>query len=541
MIALPPLDVIEAEIARREAARHSDVHDHEILSSLWTPLPGPQSMAYHSLADETFYGGAPGGGKTDLALGLALTQHRSSIIFRRESTQFLGPDGIIERSRAIIGENGRLNEQLRVWRNLPGGRSLEFGSVKEEKDKNKYKGRPHDLKIFDELPDFTETQYRFLIIWLRTAVVGQRVRVLGTGNPPTTPEGQWVIRYWAPWLDPQHPNPAKPGELRWFATVEGKDAERPNGDPFWVKGDPKCRHRADDSTRKCEQCGAELVKPRSRTFIPARVEDNPYYMATGYVDVLNNLPEPLRSQMRFGNFNAVSRDHEWQLIPTAWVRLAVARGKKLRPRVPLSAVGCDPSRGGIDQFVLAKRYDNFIGRLEKHEGEHVPDGKTGARLIAKSLGPTLMREVVVGIDIIGTAGPAVYDAATDLELRVLGLNGSNKSTARDKSGKLGFINKRAEWHWHMRELLDPESGQDIALPDDPQMVSDLCAPRWKLTPRGIQVEDKLEIKKRIGRSPDAGEAVIYACAEDLQFYALAEDVLGRGEDYDIGSEPREKF
>jgi hypothetical protein len=30
---------------------------------------------------------------------------------------------------------------------------------------------------------------------------------------------------WAPWLDPQHPNPAKPGELRWFTNVDGKDTE----------------------------------------------------------------------------------------------------------------------------------------------------------------------------------------------------------------------------------------------------------------------------------------------------------------------------
>ena len=33
---------------------------------LWRPQPGPQTLAYESPADILFYGGAAGGGKTDL-------------------------------------------------------------------------------------------------------------------------------------------------------------------------------------------------------------------------------------------------------------------------------------------------------------------------------------------------------------------------------------------------------------------------------------------------------------------------------------------
>ena len=36
-------------------------------NTLWSPLPGPQTMAYESEADIIGYGGAAGGGKTDLA------------------------------------------------------------------------------------------------------------------------------------------------------------------------------------------------------------------------------------------------------------------------------------------------------------------------------------------------------------------------------------------------------------------------------------------------------------------------------------------
>ena len=44
----------------------------------------------------------------------------------------------------------------------------------------------------------------------------------------------------------------------------------------------------------------------------------------------------------------------------------------------------------------------------------------------------------------------------------------------------------------------------------PALLADLTAPRWSLKSNGIQIEDKVEIKKRIGRSPDKGEACIYA-------------------------------
>jgi hypothetical protein len=66
----------------------------------------------------------------------------------------------------------------------------------------------------------------------------------------------------------------------------------------------------------------------------------------------------------------------------------------------------------------------------------------------------------------------------------------------------------------VREALDPNSGNEIALPPDPQLKSDLTAPRWSPTPRGVQVEPKDQVVARIGRSPDCGEAVIYALVDE---------------------------
>ena len=54
---------------------------------VWAPEPSnaPQIAAYNSPADILLYGGAAGGGKTDLLLGLAITAHQRAVIFRRAS------------------------------------------------------------------------------------------------------------------------------------------------------------------------------------------------------------------------------------------------------------------------------------------------------------------------------------------------------------------------------------------------------------------------------------------------------------------------
>jgi hypothetical protein len=272
--------------------------------------------------------------------------------------------GIIDRSREVIGTRGRYNGSTHVWR-LSDGRVIELAGVPNEEDKKRYQGRPADLMAFDEITEFTPTQYRFLIGWNRTTIQGQRCRVVCTGNPPTTAEGEWVIRYWGPWLDEHHPNPAAPGELRWFAVIDGQDVEVDSGEPFEHDG--------------------ETIQPRSRTFIPARLTDNPYLLGTGYASVLQGMPEPLRSQMLYGDFKAGVGDDPWQVIPTEWVRAAQRRWSADRPDGPQTAVGVDVARGGDDKTVLARRFGSWYAELEKHSGSSTPDGQHVANLVLVAL------------------------------------------------------------------------------------------------------------------------------------------------------------
>ena len=92
---------------------------------------------------------------------------------------------------------------------------------------------------------------------------------------------------------------------------------------------------------------------------------------------------------------------------------------------------------------------------------------------------------------------------------------SNAAHWRDQRfPQLRFTNVRAAMMWHVRSLLDPEGGKPetrLALPPDPELLADLTAPRYELRVSGVAVESKEDIRDRIGRSTDAGDAVGLAC------------------------------
>jgi hypothetical protein len=451
---------------------------------VWVPNPGPQEIAFFSDADETFYGGQAGGGKTDLAVGLAVTVHRRSLILRRINKDAVK---IVSRIEEVLGTRNGYNGQLQRWR--INDKQIDIAGCEQESDKQRFKGDPHDLIVFDEGTDFLESQYRFIIGWNRSAVPGQRCRVLVTSNPPTTAEGLWVIKYWAPWLDDTHPNPAAPGELRWFTTIGGEDVEVDGPGPHMVDG--------------------EEITARSRTFIPAALADNPDLAATNYASVLASLPEELRRAYRDGDFSVGLKDADFQVIPTDWIKAAQARWTPRPPEgVMMTAMGFDPAGGGSDAAELAYRYGGWYGPLITATGADTADGSSMAAAVMKH-----RRDACpVVVDMGGGYGGAVTMRLADNKVEFVKFNGATGSSARTKDGSLAFVNKRAEAYWRFREELDPDQpgGSVIALPPDPELRADLAAPTWSLKPNGIVLESKEEIRKRLGRSPGKADAVVYA-------------------------------
>jgi hypothetical protein len=452
-------------------------------TATWIPQSKPQWQALLSRADELFYGGAAGGGKTSLLIGLAAEMGYSSAIFRRVYPNL---KEIIRQMRDVIGGRGKENKADRSW--AIGKRTIEFGAVQHEDDKKQWQGRPHDHKLFDEITEFTESQYEFICGWSRTTIPGQRVRVVVTGNPPIDEDGSWVMRRWGAWVDRDHPHPAKAGELRWYATVAGKEIECEDGEPFAHEG--------------------ETIYPRSRTFIPAKLEDNPFLSSDPrYRSVLQSLPEPLRSMFLNGDFQSAAAPDPFQVIPSEWVRAAQRRWMERERPKALPAFGLDPSRGGQDKTALAARYDNWFDEPMAWPGVIAKDGPTVAELVRQSIGGGLIQ--YINVDVTGI-GSSVYDSLNPMYDSVYPFVGAEKSGYRDRSGKLKMRNKRAEMYWRMRDALDPDYGDDIALPPDTELLADLCSAKYTVTTAGVLIEPKDKIKERIGRSPDIGEAVMMA-------------------------------
>ena len=461
----------------------------------WTAQTGPQTHAFNSLADIVFYGGAAGGGKTSLAVGLALTKHREVLFIRREAKQLAG---VLDHIAELVdptrsGYSGQTGEwKVPAWDGI--NRKIVLGSTKNLGDEMKFQGRPRDLLICDEAANMLKQQVEFLMGWVRSTVAGQRTRTLLCSNPPTTAEGYWLIEMFADWLDPNHEDPAVPGELRWYLTDAGERTRVDSGEPV-ENPNP---HSDDD----------KWLYPKSYTFIPAKVGDNKY-LGKEYLRELQALPEPLRSQMLFGDFAAGTGDTEWQVIPSAWVDEAMNRWKE-REYDPsrINSVGVDPSRGGRDSTVISPREDWHFHELRAYDG---PTMETGGDVAAKVLELVGTSNCPVHVDVIGI-GASVVDHLTSLiGNRCVPINAASRSEGTaDWSGTLEFINKRAEGWWRFRDLLNPANGYRLELPRSARLKAELCSPQYQLMSNGIKIEAKVDIIKRLGRSTDYADACILA-------------------------------
>lgn len=463
---------------------------------VWVPNPGSQRQAFESEADETGFGGEAGPGKTDLLIGLSVTKHARSLILRRTNKEAVK---LVDRYVEIIGHRKGLNEQRGTWR--LGKRTIDYGGCEHEDDKQKRKGNPYDLIGFDEVVDFTESQYTFIIQWNRSTNPNQRCRVVSTFNPPTKPSGLWVIRRWGPWLDPHHPRPAKSGEIRWFTMVEGKDTEVDGPGPHIINGD--------------------RIMAKSRTFIRGYLHENTALHNTGYDATRAAAPEKLRQAYREGNFEASLLDAPNQVCPTTWVRAAVSRWTQRPPDgVPMCAMGVDASGGGQDPMIIACRHDGWYAPMVEVPGKAIPQDRAGTHCAGIVISYRRDNATVI-IDMGGGFGMGTYEQLKRNEIDCVGYKGAARSTRRTRERQLAFKNVRSEAWWRFREALDPSnpSGSSIMLPDDPMLFADLTAPIFYEDQNVIEIEAKEDVVDRLGRSTDRGDAVIMAWYTGAKFHA----------------------
>jgi hypothetical protein len=117
------------------------------------------------------------------------------------------------------------------------------------------------------------------------------------------------------------------------------------------------------------------------------------------------------------------------------------------------------------------------------------------------------------VDMGGGYGTDVSSRLKENNIPFEPFNGANKSSGASMGG-LKLYNARAEAWWRFREELNPdrEGGAEIALPDDPELLADLTAPTFEVRTTGILIEAKDEIRKRLGRSTNKGDAVVICLA-----------------------------
>lgn len=495
----------------------------------WLPTVGPQLVALRSEADITGFGGSAGGGKSDLACGLAATEHQRSIIFRTNGTELLA---IRQRLAEILGPSADWNGRDNLFTFQRGGKTctIELGAFPDVGDERKYQGREHDFIAFDEAANMREAQVRFLFGWLRSKAPGQRKRIVLGFNPPMTVEGRWIVAFFAPWLDEKHPRPARPGELRWFVTIKQADVEVPDARPFVISPEGERVYTFDASRYAPE----DIYRPMSRTFLPSRVSANPFLANTGYVSVLQSLPGDLGRMLLHGDFGLSMRDDPWQVIPTAWVDRAMERWSPRMPLPEMESIGVDVAMGGDDEHVIVARHvGQYYGEPIAHPGADVPDGPRSAALVVAAW----RDHAVVHVDAFGV-GAKTYGALAATGIQTVGVLFGDKVESRDASGVMRFANLRSLLWWRMRELLDPNANNGIALPPHKRLRADLCAPKYEGRGSGdlVYVQSREDVLKKLGRSPDYGTACILAAVDTpkLRRIAALDRVAGRrsAQEYD---------
>lgn len=196
---------------------------------------------------EALYGGAAGGGKSS-ALLMAALQYvdrpgYNALILRRTYRDLALPGAILDRAHSWLqNTDAHWNGIDKCWL-FPSGAKLQFGYLDTEVDKFRYQGMEVQYVAFDELTQFHESQYTYLLSRLR--------RLQGSDIP-----------------------------------LRARAATNPGGIGHeWVK-----RRFVEEGTAT------------ERVFVPAKLQDNPFLDQVSYRTSLQNLDSITRRQLLDGEW-----------------------------------------------------------------------------------------------------------------------------------------------------------------------------------------------------------------------------------------------
>lgn len=243
-----PVDAVRARFL--EGLRMQRTHDDADAWRAYCPeAPTPKQAEFLACAEfEALFGGAAGPGKSSGILMAALlpiaTPRYAGLLLRRTYADLSLPGAIMDRAGDWWGgTDARWNDTTKTW-TFPSSASVTFGYLQTERDKYRYQGSELQFIGFDELTQFTETMYRYLLSRARRAKgVSVPPRIRSTSNPGGIGHA-WVR---ARFVDP--------------------------------------------------------VTRGARVFVPAKLEDNPHLDTSEYERSLAELDPVTRQQLRSGDWD----------------------------------------------------------------------------------------------------------------------------------------------------------------------------------------------------------------------------------------------
>lgn len=273
-----PYEVKSEAVRALLASRKNDQGGGRVFESLGeskkdysTQSPTPRQKLFLDLKEEKeiFYGGAAGGGKSSCLLMAALeyahVPNYSALLLRRTYADLSKQGALMDRAKEWLSKSGATwNEQKKTW-TFPSGARIAFGYLETENDKYQYQGAEYQFIGFDELTQFSESQYTYLFSRLRRLKGSDvPIRMRSASNPGGT-GANWVKERFVP------------DEF----TPEHAEEER-----VWTK------------VTVDEETGQAMT----RYFVPARLDDNPHLDRDEYEISLRELDPVTRAQLRRGDW-----------------------------------------------------------------------------------------------------------------------------------------------------------------------------------------------------------------------------------------------
>jgi len=190
-------------------------------------------------------------------------------------------------------------------------------------------------------------------------------------------------------------------------------------------------------------------------------------------------------------------DDQFILIPSDLIE-ALQGVNFIRPE-KRRIIAIDPSGGGDECPLMYMVNGEVIDTLILHE-------KDTMKIVVHALlfgGKEKNNCNNFAVDTIGL-GKGVADRLRELQKYVVAINSSEKSTNPQ------YYNRRAEMYGYTAQLIRDRQIPYITDPETRKQLSSIrYIPKAITSQGGLKLEDKQEVKKRIGCSPDRGDCYVY--------------------------------